>query len=453
MATDHDPRALADAHWKALRAGSRAKAEALLADLRRVGGGENASLDARQALAGALARAHWDAGRWSDDEGAGALLDELRAHCRGPGTDEAQRFELSKALGTAHWDAVRFGDAQRAGRILGELRDLAKRGEATEGQRLALAEAFANEIRHHAGPRGDRERVFSLHRDLDKLAQRASAPEAQRDALARALLDLHREDGRRPEGERSGIDAIAALRALSARLEATAAQHLAYVEAIQDAPWQTGLFGHRGRQDALLAAVKEAERVTRDDDRGRALLGDALVRMHAKVRRAQDDTFADKLLDRLRIMAVRPDATIEEWLTLARGVCDGLWIAERFANRECAEELSEILHLITGPVEASTRQRMSLAGLLVGAHHRAVRHEDDHVGKALLTLLHAWAVRDEATREEREVLGHGLELAREHAQARGDEGLVAKIDTALAQLPSEAARRAGGPLAELAAGA
>ena len=448
-----DPRALADAHWKALRKGSRAKGDALLAQLRTLGGGDAASLDARQALAGALARAHWDAGRWSDHDGAAALLDELRAHCRAPGTDEAQRFELSKALGTAHWDAVRFGDAERAARILGELRNLAKRAEATEGQRLALAEAFANEIRHHAGQRGDLARAVSLYRDLDKLAQRPSAPEEQRNALARALLDLHREDDRRPAEERSGIDTIAALRALAARPEATAAQHLAHVEAIQDAPWQTGLFGHRGRQEALLAAVKQAERVTLDDARGRALLGDTLVRMHAKVRRAHDDTFADQLLDRLRVMAVRSDATIEEWLTLARGVCDGLWIAERFANRECAEELAEILHLITGPVQATTRQRISLAGLLVGAHHRAVRHEDDHVGKALLTLLHAWAVRDEASREERIVLGHGLALALEHARARGDQGLAAKIETAVAQLPHEPAARKGGALAELAVGA
>ena len=447
-----DPRALADAHWKALRGGSRAKADALLVDLRKVGGGDAANEEARRALAGALARAHWDAGRWSDDEGARALLDELRAHCRGPGTDEAQRFELSKALGSAHWDAVRYGDAKRAARILGELRDLAKRAEATEGQRLALAEALANEIRHHAGPRGDNERATSLLRDLHTLADRPTAPEEQRNALARALLDLHCEDGRRPEDERTGVDALAELQPLAARPEATAAQHLAYVAALQDAPWQTGLFGHRRRQEALLAAVKQAERATLDDARGRGLLGDALVRMHAKVRRAQDDTFADALLDRLRVMAVRSDASIEEWLTLARGVCDGLWAAETFANRECAEELEEILHLITGPVEASARQRMTLAGLLVGAHHRAVRHEDAHVSKALLTLLHAWALRDDATREEREVLGHGLGLALEHARARGDAGLTGKIETALAQLPADKPRAGGGALAELAAG-
>ena len=163
-------------------------------------------------------------------------------------------------------------------------------------------------------------------------------------------------------------------------------------------------------------------------------------------------------LRRSAALIPQPDRTgAADWplfgaLTLARGVCDGLWVAERFANRECAEELDEILQLVTGPVEASARQRMTLAGLLVGAHHRAVRHEDAHVSKALLTLLHAWAVREEATREEREVLAHGLGLALEHARARGDQGLASKIETALAQLPTDPPRRGGAALAELAAG-
>lgn len=448
-----DPQTLADQHWAVLRKGSRAAADGLLDELRQVGGGEDAGISGRRALARALARAHWDAGRWSDDDGARALLDELRAHCRSPDADEAERFELSKALGTAHWDALRYGDARRAGRILGELRDLARRGEATEGQRFALAEALAHEVRHHAGKRGELARALEHLKDLRTLARRPVAPEEQRDALARALLDLHCEDTRRAEADRSGVDCLDELRALAARPESTAAQHLAYVAALQDAPWQTGLFGHRRRQEALLAAVKQAERVTLDDARSRGLLGDALVRMHGKVRRAQDDTFADALLDRLRVLAVRRDATIEEWLTLARGACDGLWIAERFANRECAEELEEILHLVTGPVEATTRQRITLAGLLVGAHHRAVRHADDRLSKTLLTLLHAWAVREQATREEREVLGHGLRLAREHARARGDGGLVAKIDGALAALPAAQARSDASTLHELAAGA
>ncbi|MDF1702831.1 MAG: hypothetical protein P1V36_16905 [Planctomycetota bacterium] len=447
-----DPRSLAEAHWNALRKGGRIEARRLLGLLRTAGGGDEAPLEARQALAGALARAHWDAGRSADAEGARDLLDELRGHCRRPGADEAQRFELSKALGTAHWDAVRYGDARRAGRILGELRDLAKRGEATEGQRLALAEALAHEIRHHAGPQGDRERAASLLRDLRTLADRPHAPEEQRDALARALLDLHREEARRPEGERGGEDRLAALRALAERPEATASQHLACIEALQDAPWQTGLFGHRRRQEALLTAVKHAERASLDDRRAGALLGDALVRMHGKVRRAKDDAFADQLLDRLRVLTVRSDATIEQWLTLAGGVCDGLWIAETFANREFAEELEEILHLVTGPVEATVRQRMTLAGLLVGAHHRAVRHEDGRVSKALLTLLHAWAVREGATTEEGEVLGHGLRLAHEHACAGGETALAAKIEAALAALPSPPARAGATALQDLAAG-
>jgi len=97
-------------------------------------------------------------------------------------------------------------------------------------------------------------------------------------------------------------------------------------------------------------------------------------------------------------------------------------------------------------------QRIALAGLLVGAHHRAVRHEDALLSKELLTLLHAWAVRPQATREEREVLGHGLALAMEHARTRGDKGLVAKIEGALAALPAAAARGGNGAaLAELRA--
>ncbi len=426
-----DPRTLADAHWKALRGGSRSRGDELLAQLRRVGGGDDAGSEGRRALAGALAR----------------------AHCRRPDADEAERFELSKALSTAHWDAVRFGDPKRAARILAELRDLAKRGEATEGQRQALAEALANEIRHHAGRQGDPARAESLLADLRKLADRAHAPEEQRDALARALLDLHRESGRQESGDKPLNGRTDELKTLASRPASTSAQHLAYVEALQDAPWEAGLFGHRRRQEALLAAIRQAEHAARGNARAGTLLGDVLARMHAKVRRAGDDEFAELLLDRLRVLSMASDATIEHWITLAGGVCDGLWVSDSFANRELAEELVEILHLLTGQVEAGTRQRMALAGLLVGAHHRAVRREDDRVSKELLTLLHAWAVRDGATREEREVLGHGLALADEHARARGDEALAAKIATALATLPADTrAAGAGGALAELAAG-
>ncbi|MDA1194919.1 MAG: hypothetical protein O2894_07010, partial [Planctomycetota bacterium] len=291
----------------------------------------------------------------------------------------------------------------------------------------------------------------SLLADLRLLAERPHAPEEQRDAWARALLDRHR-DALRRGAEFAPENSLDLLRTLAARSEATAAQHLAYVEALQDAPWQAGLFGLGGRQESLLAALRGAEEASRGQARPNTLLGDALVRMHAKVRRAGDDTFADALLDRLRVLVVQADATIEAWLTLATAVADGLWIRGDFANRELAAELSEVLQLVTGPVEATARQRMALAGLLVGAHHRAVRREDGLVSKALLTLLHAWAVRSEATREEREVLGHGLALASEHAAARGDTALAAKINQALAALPArEPAALAEPELAALAA--
>ena len=443
---------LLDAHWQALKKEHRARAAELLADMRRRGVAEEASVEARRDLAAALARAHWDAGRWGDQASAAALLDELRAHCRHPGTDEAERFELAKALGTAHWDAVRFGDATTASRLLGELRHLVRRGEATEGQRLMLARALANEVRLHGGPRGDAARVESLLRDLRVLTDRPHATEEQRDALARALLDLHHATARGEPSERAAGGRIDDLRALASRPAASPAQHVAYVEALQDAPWEAGWFGTRARQDALLAAVQAAEEAAREVKGAGTRLGDVLVRMHAKVRRARDDVFGDLLLDRLRIMAVRPEAGMEQWLALATAVCDGLWIGGTFANRELAEELVEILTLLTGPIEASARRRVGLAGLLVGAHHRAVRSEDALVSKELLTLLYAWAVRPEATAEEREILAHGLKLADEHARARGDTALAQKIEAALQSVgPPRAAPRTA-PLAELAVG-
>lgn len=443
---------LIDAHWKALKKEHRIRAAELLDELRRLGSAEAAPTEARRHLAAALARAHWDAGRWSDETASAALLDELRAHCRRPGTDEAQRFELAKALGTAHWDAVRFGDAQVAARLLGELRNLARRGEATEGQRLMLARALAGEIRLHGGPRGEAGRVDSLLRDLHTLADRPHATEEQRDALARALLDLHHATGRRATNENPTEERLAALGRLAARPHATPAQHVAYVEALQDAPWKAGWFGTRARQEAILAGVQAAEESARDVKGAGARLGDVIVRMHAKVRRAGDDAFGDRLLDRLRIMAVRPEAGIEQWLALATAVCDGLWIAGTFANRELVEELAEILALLTGPIQASVRQRVGLAGLLVGAHHRAVRSEDGLVSKELLNLLYAWALRPEATADEQEVLAHGLRLADEHARARGDKALAQKIRRALESVGPPPARAAASPLADLAVG-
>ncbi len=76
------------------------------------------------------------------------------------------------------------------------------------------------------------------------------------------------------------------------------------------------------------------------------------------------------------------------------------------------------------------------------------------MSKELLTLLHGWALRPEATREEREVLGHGLALAEEHARARGDAALVSKIKTAMAALPTPAEQGAkGSALADIRVGA
>ncbi len=440
-----EPAALADAHWKALRAKQRERAGSLLQELRALGGDAGVR-DAQRALAHALSRAHWDAGRWGEAEHAHALLDELRALCRRPGTDEVQRFELSKALGTAHWDAVRYGDARRANRILGELRNLARRAEATEGQRLVLAEALANEIRLQGGPRGDAAQVAPLLVDLRKLADREHAPEEQRDALARALLDLHHVARTEPSGEQR----VAELAALAARPASTPAQRLALVEAMQDVPWKTGLFGNRARQDDLVGAVRSAASSAAGLQRPRELLCDTLVRMHARVRRAGDDAFADRILDRLRVLVVHPDAGVEAWVALATAVCDGLWIAGTFGNRELAEELVEILTLLTGDVEASARQRVTIAGLLVGAHHRAVRHKDDLLSKELLTLLYAWAIRPGAAAEVREVLAHGLELADTHAQRRGDKALAHRIESALAAIGPPPAARKASQLAELA---
>lgn len=438
---------LAQAHWRALRGERRSEAAGLLARLRRTGTG--ADPHARRALAAALARASWDAARWNDPSGAGALLDELRAHCRRAETEEAERFELAKALAAAHWDAVRYGRATPASRLLAELRALAGRREATEGQRVVLAQALANEIRLHAGARGDRARAEGLLRELGALAGRPHAVEEQRDALARALLDLHHQ-GNGAE-ETAGAERVQALRVLAARASSTPAQHLAYVEALQDAPWRSGPFGNRARQDALLAAVDAALAGVRGTPGAAVRLADALVRMHAKVRRARDDAFADAVLDRLRALVVRPDSGLETWLALATAVCDGLWIAGTFGNRELAEELIEILNLLTGPVRAGPHQRMALAGLLVGAHHRAVRHEDAYLAKSLLTLLYAWALRPEATAEERAVLAHGLALADAHAKARGDAALAARIETALGAVGPAPAGPAPGALAELAA--
>ncbi len=393
-------------------------------------------------------RAHWDAGRWGEAERAHGLLDELRALCRRPGTDEAQRFELAKALGSAHWDAVRYGAVARADRLLGELRDLCRRDPATEGQRLILAEALANAIRHEGGPRGEALRVAPLLDELRRLAGRAHAPEAQRDALARALLDLHHVARRDASAERR----IEELAALAARAEATPTQRLAVAEALQDAPWKTGRFGSRARQDALLEAIRAAECASAAGRREHESLCDLLVRMHARVRRAGDDAFADRILDRLRTIVVRAEADIGTWLALATAVCDGLWIAGTFRNRDLAEELIEIMTLLTGRVETTARRRVILAGLLVGAHHRAVRAQDDLLAKGLLTLLHAWALRREASAEEREILGHGLRLADEHARARGDDALVARIGRALAGLaPPPARPRPSQALRDLAA--
>lgn len=440
-----EPATLADAHWKALRAKERAEAGALLSTLRTLGG-SGADVNACRALAHALSRAHWDAGRWGESDQAHALLDELRALCRRPDADEAQRFELSKALGTAHWDAVRYSDGAKAGRLLGELRSLARRKQATEGQRLVLAEALANEIRLQGGPRGDAERIPPLLSDLRRLADRTHAPEEQRDALARALLDLHHVARTEPAGEQR----VQELRALAERAVATPLQRLALVEALHDVPWKAGLFGSRVRQDALLTAVRGAESAATEGQRSRELLCDTLVRMHAKVRRARDDAFADRILDRIRTVVVHPDADVGTWVALATAVCDGLWIAGAFANRELAEELVEILALLTGDVTASTRQRVTLAGLLVGAHHRAVRHEDALLSKELLNLLYAWAIRPGAAAEVREVLAHGLELADTHARQRGDKALARKIEAALAEIGPSPETRIASQLSELA---
>jgi len=196
--------------------------------------------------------------------------------------------------------------------------------------------------------------------------------------------------------------------------------------------------------------VRAAQGAVSGDARSRDLLQDTLVRMHARVRRGRDDEFADRLLDRLRIGVVAPEADVTAWIALATAVCDGLWIAGTFGNRELAEELVEVLTLVTGDVQASARQRVALAGLLVGAHHRAVRHNDDLLSKELLTLLYAWAIRPGAAAEVREVLAHGLTLADAHAQARGDKALAQKIEAALASIGPPPEKRRSRQLADLA---
>jgi hypothetical protein len=408
----------------------------MLDELRRLAAASEASADQRGELARALVERHWEQlHKQHRRDDAAQTLDELRALCRAPEADERQRFELSKALGGAHWDAVRHGDTQAAARLQTEMRRLASRREATEGQRWALAEALANEVRHHSGARGDPALVDGLVRDLEKLAHRPHATETQRDALARALLHLHHAAREHPDRSNRKADALLEeLRSLATRPETTMAQRLAFVEALFDTPWKAGLLGDRRRQSGWLEATIAAERQSGSTHRQRVLLCDTVVRMHAKVRRAEDDAFADLLLDRLRAMAVRPDATIEQWISLASAVCDGLWISGRFSNRDLAEELVEVLTLLTGGVEAGVRKRMSLAGLLVGAHHRAVRSHDALLSKELLTLLHAWALRPEASREEGEVLAHGLRLARSHAAESGDGALERRISQALRAL-------------------
>ena len=365
-----------------------------------------------------------------------------------------QRFELAKALGRAHWNVVRFGDATAANRLQTELRNLARRAEATEGQRWVLAEALANEVHYHGGPRGDAERVERLMKDLRRLAGRVHSTEAQRSALVRALAYLHHAARQDPKQEPEAVALLEALSELAGRSVAPAAQRLSLVEALIDVPSRSGRKSDRNHEEALLAAILAAERQADTDARQRVLLGDALVRAQAKVRRHREDGFADRLLDRLRAMSVNPDATIEEWLALSIGLCDGLWIAGTFANRDLAEELVEVLTLLTGDVEATARQRIHLAGLLVGAHHRAVRSKDSLLSKALLTLLHRWAVRSEASREERFVLGHGLRLALEHARELDDQALVAKVQRALeaagSDLEPSRADWGGGALQDLA---
>lgn len=411
----------------------------MLDELRALAADGTATAAQRAELARALAELHWDKlNRKHQREASLAVLDELRALCRQPSADERQRFELSKALGGAHWDAVRHGDATAAARLQTELRRLASRREATEGQRWALSEALANEIRYHSGPRGDGKRVEAFRKDLEKLAGRVHATETQRDALARAFVHLHHAAREDPKGGKAAEALLEALRALAARDETTAAQRLALVEALYDTPWKAGLLGDRRRQEGWLESVKTAERRPGSTERQRVLLCDTVVRMHAKVRRAEDDAFADLLLDRLRAMTVRPDASLEQWLSLSGAICDGLWIAGRFGNRDLAEELVEVLTLLTRGVATTPRQRIGLAGLLVGAHHRAVRHNDALLSKELLTLLHAWALRPEATREEVAVLSHGLRLAQEHARAGGDTRLAAKIDRALSAVDEAA---------------
>lgn len=407
----------------------------MLDELRALVASERATPAQRAELARALLEHHWRRLRRDQrpDE-ARAFLDELRALCRQPGAAEAERFELAKALGGAHWDAVRHGDAKAAARLLVELQDLARRAEATEGQRWALAEALANEVRYHSGPRGDEERVDGLLRDLRRLAGRPHATELQRDALSRALLHLHHAARCEPQGERRKASLRVELGELAVRDAATAAQRLAVVEALYDTSFERGRRGDRRRQDVWLQAVRAAEGAADTNDHQRELFGDALVRLHAKVRRAQDDAFADRLLDRLRAVAVRPEASVEQWLALATALCDGLWIAGRFSNRDLAEELLEVLDLLTGDVGADTRQRMYLAGLLVGAHHRAVRSKDSLLSKGLLNRLWSWSLRPEATPDERSVLAHGLSLAHDHARAVGDAPLAAKVLEALRTL-------------------
>jgi hypothetical protein len=69
-----------------------------------------------------------------------------------------------------------------------------------------------------------------------------------------------------------------------------------------------------------------------------------------------------------------------------------------------------------------------------------VRQEDALLSKELLTLLHAWALRPEATREEGEVLAHGLRLARAHARDGGDTTLSRRVEQALGALEEGASK-------------
>jgi hypothetical protein len=256
----------------------------------------------------------------------------------------------------------------------------------------------------------------------------------QRDALARALVHLHHAARTAPDGDAEAAALRVELGTLAARPDATAGQRLAVVEALCETPFRAGRRADRHRQEVWLRAVRAAEGASGGNDHQRELLGDAVVRMHAKVRRASADAFADLLLDRLRVMAMRPDATVEQWLALATALCDGLWIAGQFGNRDLAEELVEVMSLLTSDVEADARQRIHLAGLLVGAHHRAVRSKDSLLSKELLNRLWTWSLRAEATPEERAVLAHGLSLAHDHARAEGDGPLAAKVVEALRTL-------------------